>query len=172
MTIQSIETVYNGYKFRSRLEARWAVFFDHLDIKWFYEHEGYETPHGRYLPDFWLPDVSVRSSKSGTLFEVKPKGWGSSHDALAYVADELGVGAMLATGFEMCGDGWEELYQIASWWDTCMFFYVCSKCRHVKFDFVGSGDYWECYKCGHRDEQYSTNRNKGAYESALRYRFW
>lgn len=26
MGITAIETVYNGYKFRSRLEARWAVF--------------------------------------------------------------------------------------------------------------------------------------------------
>jgi len=24
--IKPIETIYNGYKFRSRLEARWAVF--------------------------------------------------------------------------------------------------------------------------------------------------
>ena len=28
--IKAIETVYNGYRFRSRLEARWAVFFDAL----------------------------------------------------------------------------------------------------------------------------------------------
>jgi hypothetical protein len=28
MTIQAIETVYRGHRFRSRLEARWAVFFD------------------------------------------------------------------------------------------------------------------------------------------------
>lgn len=26
MTIKPIETVYNGYRFRSRLEARWARF--------------------------------------------------------------------------------------------------------------------------------------------------
>ena len=31
-TIKPIETVYNGYRFRSRLEARWAVFFDALGI--------------------------------------------------------------------------------------------------------------------------------------------
>ena len=27
-SIKPIETKYNGYRFRSRLEARWAVFFD------------------------------------------------------------------------------------------------------------------------------------------------
>ena len=26
--IKAIETYYKGYRFRSRLEARWAVFFD------------------------------------------------------------------------------------------------------------------------------------------------
>jgi hypothetical protein len=54
--IKAIDTVYNGYKFRSRLEARWAVFFDALRIKWEYEKEGYELGElGRYLPDFYIP---------------------------------------------------------------------------------------------------------------------
>jgi len=56
--IKAIETEYNGYRFRSRLEARWAVFFDVLGIKYEYESEGYELGDlGRYLPDFWLPDA-------------------------------------------------------------------------------------------------------------------
>ena len=51
-----IETIYNGYRFRSRLEARWAVFFDALGVEYQYEPEGYELGDGiRYLPDFWLP---------------------------------------------------------------------------------------------------------------------
>lgn len=29
--VKAIDTVYKGYRFRSRLEARWAVFFDALD---------------------------------------------------------------------------------------------------------------------------------------------
>ena len=33
MKIAAIETKYKGYRFRSRLEARWAVFFDALGIK-------------------------------------------------------------------------------------------------------------------------------------------
>ncbi len=40
MEIKAIDTVYNGYKFRSRLEARWAVFFDAAGIKYEYEPEG------------------------------------------------------------------------------------------------------------------------------------
>ena len=60
MNITPIETRYQGIFFRSRTEARWAVFFDHLGIEWEYEKEGYELSidGGRvwYLPDFWLPE--------------------------------------------------------------------------------------------------------------------
>lgn len=54
-SIKPIETEYSGVRFRSRLEARWAVFFDALGISWEYEPEGFELPSGRrYLPDFRL----------------------------------------------------------------------------------------------------------------------
>jgi hypothetical protein len=54
--MKAIETRYKGHRFRSRLEARWAVFFDALKIKWTYEPEGFELRDGgRYLPDFFLP---------------------------------------------------------------------------------------------------------------------
>lgn len=58
--ITAIETKYKGYRFRSRLEARWAVFFDTLGIAWEYEKEGYDLGKaGWYLPDFWLPDLQL-----------------------------------------------------------------------------------------------------------------
>jgi hypothetical protein len=53
--IKAIETEYNGYRFRSRLEARWAVFFDTLGIEYQYEKEGFDLNGMWYLPDFWLP---------------------------------------------------------------------------------------------------------------------
>lgn len=52
--IRAIETEYRGYRFRSRTEARWAVFFDSFGLDWEYEKEGFELPSGRYLPDFWV----------------------------------------------------------------------------------------------------------------------
>ena len=68
--MRAIETEYNGYKFRSRLEARWAVFFDAAGVRYEYEPEGFEVIWGegevyRYLPDFYLPDFDV-------YVEVKP----------------------------------------------------------------------------------------------------
>lgn len=56
MSIKPIETVYNGYRFRSRLEARWAVFFDALPIRYIYETEGFDLHGTWYLPDFWLTE--------------------------------------------------------------------------------------------------------------------
>lgn len=53
--IKAIQTEYRGRLFRSRLEARWAVIFDYLGIKYEYEEQGYDVGYGiRYLPDFIL----------------------------------------------------------------------------------------------------------------------
>ncbi len=58
--IRPIETSYNGYRFRSRLEARWAVFWDAIGIWYEYEKEGFDLgAEGYYLPDFWLPGHSL-----------------------------------------------------------------------------------------------------------------
>lgn len=64
--MQAIETVYKGYRFRSRLEARWAVFFDYLNLEWEYEKEGFEHGGIKYLPDFYFPAVD-------RYVEIKPK---------------------------------------------------------------------------------------------------
>ena len=65
--IRAIETIYRGHKFRSRLEARWAVFFDACGVEWEYEPEGFELRNGlRYLPDFKL--FNVRGRNGGPEF--------------------------------------------------------------------------------------------------------
>jgi hypothetical protein len=63
--IRSIPATYNKVTFRSITEARWAVFFDTLEIPWEYEPEcQFLDGGGAYLPDFRL---------WGTLLaEVKP----------------------------------------------------------------------------------------------------
>jgi hypothetical protein len=64
--IKPIETHYAGCRFRSRLEARWAVFFDQLEIHWEYEAQGYALPSGAsYLPDFWLPKLGLHVEVKG-----------------------------------------------------------------------------------------------------------
>jgi hypothetical protein len=53
--MKAIGTTYAACRFRSRLEARWAVFFDALEIDWQYEPQGYMYGEYCYLPDFYLP---------------------------------------------------------------------------------------------------------------------
>ena len=71
--IQSLPAFYAGTKFRSRLEARWAIFFDRCGIKWEYEPEGYLLEDGTcYLPDFLIHGL-VGRVKGDLFVEVKGK---------------------------------------------------------------------------------------------------
>jgi hypothetical protein len=71
--IRAIETSYMGCRFRSRLEARWAVFFDALGWEWEYEKQGYTIGcyEGHDLP--WLPDFEI-ITPNGQQFYVEVKG--------------------------------------------------------------------------------------------------
>lgn len=96
MTLKAIETIYKGYKFRSRLEARWAVFFDALEVKWEYEPEGYELgSDGRYLPDFWLPDDRIWVEVKG----VEPDQ--SYIDKLGRFSDGIACAILLVVGLPL-----------------------------------------------------------------------
>lgn len=72
MALTAIQTVFKGHLFRSRLEARWAVFFDQFirgGLKWEYEPEGFDLDGAYYLPDFRVtsPEGQV------TWYEIKPE---------------------------------------------------------------------------------------------------
>lgn len=144
---KAIQTVYNGYRFRSRLEARWAVFFDALGIRYEYEPEGFELGDGtRYLPDFYLPDIN-----GGTYVEVKGQMDDKSYrkvqafwkegDRPLYVLGGLPTQAELDSGniygyvnryancfeYGMRGSDWPYL------------FCVCPACGKVGLEFDGRG---------------------------------
>lgn len=82
--LKAIQTEYKGYLFRSRLEARWAVFFDECGVRWEYEPEGYDLGDGiHYLPDFRLHGVTVSHGyhrKNCTIY-VEVKGEMNDADA-------------------------------------------------------------------------------------------
>ena len=91
MEIKAIVTHYNGYKFRSRLEARWAVFFDEAGIEYQYEPEGFTNGEDCYLPDFYLPEHN-------TYVEVKPPREGYEQEiqkALKFVNSDLKIKRLL-----------------------------------------------------------------------------
>lgn len=76
---RAIETQYAGTLFRSRLEARWAVVFDHLGIAWEYEPEAFDVGWGPdptgYLPDFWLPDTKTWAEVKGSPAALAVDNW-------------------------------------------------------------------------------------------------
>lgn len=70
-TIKALPSWYNGIQFRSRLEARWAYYFDLLGLQWSYEPEAYSLPSGNYLPDFLITTEHAQK----VFAEVKSIGW-------------------------------------------------------------------------------------------------
>jgi hypothetical protein len=84
--MKAIETRYAGHRFRSRLEAKWCVFFQHLGIRWEYEPQGFKFAGRAYLPDFLLPDTE-------TWVEVKGNESMLDYDLMEAFALELPRGA-------------------------------------------------------------------------------
>lgn len=62
----ALPTPYGDFVYRSRGEARWAVFFDKLQIRYQYEPEGFDLGGHWYLPDFYLSHLRM-------FAEVKPR---------------------------------------------------------------------------------------------------
>lgn len=163
--IKAIDTRYNGYKFRSRLEARWAVYFDSLGIRWEYEMEGFDLGGGDfYLPDFLLTGIGLRSTKNkdGLWVEIKPPG-NCGSEKLNKLVEASKHDGLLIVGTP--GDQWQYEYggtlsdahyqykrgegQAETWWDNCMYFMKCynNRCGEQKVEFL-EGNYCRCEVCG------------------------
>src|SRR6185295_1948564 len=156
--MSAIETIYSGYRFRSRLEARWAVFFDRLELRWIYEPEGFEWDGvGRYLPDFFLPKTVSRNERSGigAYVEVKPDGYViTPYDHARYerLVIETRKPLMLVRGLPVV-DGWadeardiEEVSgfeyegKVVAAWDSPMLLIRCHECQATRFEY-SEGNY-------------------------------
>lgn len=61
--MQAIPTRYRGFQMRSRLEAKWAAFFDLLGWRWDYEPLDLNG---------WIPDFVIDGQPRPVLVEVKP----------------------------------------------------------------------------------------------------
>lgn len=100
-----IETEYRGCRFRSRAEARWAVFLDTLLIPWTYELEGFDLDGTCYLPDFWVQGWDA-------WLEVKgPKPSPAAADKCRRLAEASGKRVLLVSG-EPWLDGEQPLYDV------------------------------------------------------------
>lgn len=145
--IKARETEYNGHRFRSRLEARWAVFFDALGVEYEYEPEGFVLPSGRtYLPDFAIECHGVRGRfDANTHFDlyIEVKGVMSESDASKVREFAMNGNSILVVGnipkVGMSTDG-ESLgaYEGMDGTDVCPFNYE-----------LIDGDYFAAYPAAH-----------------------
>lgn len=123
--IPAIPRYFKGQRYRSTLEARWAVFFDSLAIPFTYEGDSFRLSTGKiYSPDFWFPTWNK-------YIEIKP--WQSTHAAAwmqcIRLQQEHNVPALM-----IVGEPWPEQYLIRLWSD------------HERRAFRGR--FTECLKCG------------------------
>lgn len=61
VSIKAIQTWFGGHRYRSKTEAKWAVFLAVLELPFKYEAEGFviktEEEEFCYLPDFLIPPM-------------------------------------------------------------------------------------------------------------------
>ena len=95
--VTAIQTSYNGYHFRSRLEARWACLFDQAGIIYDYEPQGLmvtkrleldDHPTRPYLPDFWFPELGMWGEVKGDLTPAEE--WQVYNDAASLSSNDGG----------------------------------------------------------------------------------
>lgn len=137
--LKPIETLYAGHRFRSRLEARWAVFFDALGVRWEYEPDAYGLPSGNYLPDF-----RIHLAAGPVWFEVKPpaspadRRWdelGEQSNSAFYVARGMPKldynDSVVLAEMDICKQ-WP-------YWDHYHAFCIC-RCGRIGIEFEGAAE--------------------------------
>lgn len=142
--LKAIPTKYNGYIFRSRTEARWAVFFENAGIKFYYEPEGINIRGSiNYLPDFYLPDSDTWFEAKGVLDDVSTE---KIEGLIKYGGKPVVVGYSDMT-FEAC-DRWEGedgvFFERTKKEDSALC--RCKRCN--QYYFMGWGGLWRCPCCG------------------------
>ena len=135
-----------NYDFRSRSEAKWAVFFDAAGIDFVYEPEGYNDKEGwAYLPDFYLPDlnmvVEVKLSEKELDDESRDElvRFMTTHDKKVMV----GYGNM---NFQLCYVKYGKLELTPR---DNSFLAMCESCGHLWFGHLLDKESTKCSACGH-----------------------
>jgi hypothetical protein len=156
--IAGIPTLYRGVQYRSRLEAKWAAFFN--EIGWWHTYEPFDA-HG-YIPDFMIqgarpflvevkPAVIFRDYHS-TMQDILPKLEGIwQHDVLV-----TGVTPLPHIGDKFLGNAYPAAGLLGEHWptqdgwdvDTGRWFH-CLRCGTPCL--MHSSQSWAGRPCGHDD---------------------
>ena len=144
----SLPTKWNGITFRSRLEARWAIFFDSLNprLPYEYEPELLETPSGWYLPDFYLPSVRtfwivkgdrIPDDELEKVFWIGERGFG-----ICIHEGQIPMGLDGEYSKQWCAHGGYVFhsYDQSANWDNSAIFCQCHKCGKYGVEFDGRTD--------------------------------
>lgn len=183
--IKALPSFYRGITFRSRMEARWAVFMDVLGIRYFYEPEGYEIDGTYYLPDFFLPTIDaflevknplapedewkkcevlcMTTRKSVFVYPCAPFMPSYDNDASDEQPGYVYFPSRDGRGDEDVGT------------DGAQWFCQCPHCTRTEIHFQGRADriHCSCPKSWHGDRghNYDTPHLRRAYTASLSYRF-
>ena len=163
--IKPKKTKYGPNLFETVLEARWAVFFDCLGVKYIYEPEYAEVETGcrvvHHKPDFLLPElnkyVEIKPSKPYEMENIKAAGWSK------YIGDII-ILFNLNPPKEKLENGWLFSYEepcsmpILSediWWGEC------PKCGHIDLEEYGQLTSCGCFTFDELNKIYEDEEGKG-----------
>lgn len=172
-----LETPFAGYAFRSRCEARWAVFLKFLEVPFDYEPEGFDLGGLLYLPDFWLPnqqcfmEVKGESPDDEAIAKARRLSELTSHPVFIFVGNPA----------EPCpknGSGYSEsayFYSFTGGEDNGYWWCECPHCHLLGIEFNGRADRLTC-KCprsahGGKGYNHASPRLLHAYSAAKSERF-
>lgn len=117
-------TWYKYIPFRSRLEAKWAVFFDVLNVPYIYEPKDFDLPSGRYLPDFLLRP-NTRYHFWQEWVEVK---WGVPTPHEVRLIQELCLAENKPASIFYGPEVWSQSYKITRCVPTYKYVFNCLLC--------------------------------------------
>lgn len=164
--MKAIETYFDGRRFRSRLEARWACFFKSLGLEYRYEPEGYELNGHLYLPDFLLPEIPLWVEVKGeqpTNLECLLMSMLAGHTEIRGTIVGQPENIARTMYFEDGGD------------DEPYYFCQCADCGKIGFQYNGYGNRIKCCswneKVGIKYFSNDTERIRTAYCKAMTARF-
>lgn len=150
---RGIPTTYRGINFRSRAEACWAAFFDHLEWTWSYE----PIDLAGYIPDFLVAGheqtlVEVKGGEvaihplNNHVDKIERSGW--DKEAVIVAAHPCKIGGDEYGFYYVLGVGArpERVAGSHEWdWQSFELIY-CLSCGRVSF--INPSSSWACRMCG------------------------
>lgn len=130
MNIKPLPTQYDGYRFRSRLEARWYIAIKMMGMHPSYEYEGFDLGGIAYLPDFYIPRVGLGPVITKLFIEIKPE---PEDDLTKYIRLSKSTPVIILNSSDVCsfGASWQYCYQGKS--SRYLRLIKCHKCKLVNF---------------------------------------